>query len=348
MVRVGIVGVGFMGMVHYLTYQKLNGVEVTAICSRTEKRRQGDWRGIQGNFGPPGTVMDLSGITTYESINEMLQDPKVDVIDITLPPALHAEIAIRALKAGKHVFCEKPISLQLRESEEMIAAAKGSGKQLMIGHVLPFFPEYIWAREAIDSGRYGRLLGGTFRRVISDPAWLSDYWNAERIGGPMLDLHVHDAHFIRAMFGMPDQVTTSGRMRGDLAEYWTSQFQFADRSLAVTANSGVIRQQGRSFLHGFEIHLEQATLTFEFSVLAQEGKYTCEPVLIGPGDKVSFPELGNGDPMLAFEAELQEVVTGIRSGTPAPLLEAELARDAVLLCHKQTESLREGKSVRIG
>lgn len=348
MVRVGIVGIGFMGMVHYLTYQKLKGVKVVAVCSRSDKRRQGDWRGIQGNFGPSGTVMDLSGIATYGSINELLHDPQIDVIDITLPPSLHAEIAICALKAGKHVFCEKPISLQLRESEKMVAAATASGKQLTVGHVLPFFPEYVWARKAIDSGRYGRILGGTFRRVISDPSWLPDYWNPERAGGPMLDLHVHDAHFIRAVFGMPVQVTTAGRMRGDCAEYWTSQFQFADRSLAVTANSGVICQQGRSFLHGFEIHLEQATLAFEFSVLAQTGKYTCAPVLIGPGNKVSFPELGNGDPMLAFEAELREMVKGIRTGTPASLLEAGLARDAVLLCHKQTESLRQGKAVRVG
>ena len=110
----------------------------------------------------------------------------------------------------------------------MVKTAEAAGKQLMIGQVLPFFPEYAFAYEAVRSGKYGRLLGGHFKRVISDPQWLKDFYDPKKVGGPMLDLHVHDAHFIRLLCGMPKAVFTSGRMRGEVAEYFTSQFLFDD------------------------------------------------------------------------------------------------------------------------
>src|SRR4029079_14628896 len=101
-----------------------------------------------------------------------------------------------------------------------------------IGHVLPFFPEYAFAYKAVASGKYGKLLGGHFKRIISDPLWLKDFYDPHKIGGPMFDLHVHDAHYIRLLCGMPRAVSTSGRMRGPVAEFFTSQFQFADEQLA--------------------------------------------------------------------------------------------------------------------
>ena len=57
MVRVGIVGIGFMGMIHYLAYKNVPGAKVAAICTRDKKKLAGDWRGIKGNFGSPGTIM---------------------------------------------------------------------------------------------------------------------------------------------------------------------------------------------------------------------------------------------------------------------------------------------------
>jgi len=97
-----------MGMVHYLSYEKVRGIRVDAIASRDAKRRAGDWRDIQGNFGPAGKKMDLSDVTAYAALDDLLADPELDLIDIALPPAMHPDIAIRAMRAGKDVFCEKP------------------------------------------------------------------------------------------------------------------------------------------------------------------------------------------------------------------------------------------------
>src|SRR5689334_18182512 len=111
MINVGIVGIGFMGLIHYLAYQRVRGAKVAAVVSRDPKKRAGDRRGIKGNFGPEGTKMDLRGVQGYVELNELLADPKIDLVDICLPPALHASAAIAALQAGKHVIVEKPIGL---------------------------------------------------------------------------------------------------------------------------------------------------------------------------------------------------------------------------------------------
>src|SRR5437868_5767338 len=104
MVSIGIVGVGFMGMIHYLAARKLKGARVTAICSRDPKKLAGDWRGIRGNFGPPGEKMDLSKVKKYDHLDALLDDPEIDLVDICYPTHLHAPTAMAALKAGKHVL----------------------------------------------------------------------------------------------------------------------------------------------------------------------------------------------------------------------------------------------------
>src|SRR4051794_22554980 len=89
MVRIGIVGIGFMGMIHYLAAKKLQNAAVTAICSRDPKKLAGDWRGIQGNFGPPGEVMDLGGLKKYDRLDALLADPEIDLVDVCTPTLQH-------------------------------------------------------------------------------------------------------------------------------------------------------------------------------------------------------------------------------------------------------------------
>jgi predicted dehydrogenase len=347
MIRVGIAGIGFMGMIHYLAYQKIKGVKVAALCEVDRTRLAGDWRTIKGNFGPAGTMMDLSGIDKYEKLDQMLANPKLDMIDVCLPPAAHAPVTIAALKAGKHVFCEKPIALTPADASKMAKSAKAAGKQLMIGQVLPFFPEYAVAYEAVRSKKYGRLLGGHFKRIISDPQWLKDFYDPKKIGGPMLDLHVHDAHYIRLLCGMPRAVFSTGRMRGDVAEYFASQFLFDDPKVVVSVTSGVIHQQGRGFSAAFEIHLERATLLYDFAVVDGKPETAMPLTVLRHDGKVERPKLESADPVDSFTAELTEATKCVRTGKRSALLDGELARDAITLCQKQTESIRKGRMVTI-
>ncbi|MBC8351033.1 MAG: Gfo/Idh/MocA family oxidoreductase [Planctomycetes bacterium] len=346
MIKVGVAGVGFMSWIHYLAYQKVRGVKLAAICSRDAKKRSGDWRGIQGNFGPPGEQIDASKMHAYATIDELINDPDIDLIDNCLPPHMHAEVSIRALKAGKHVFVEKPMALTAAECNRMVAAAGNARRQILVGHVLPYFPEYVHARKMIDSGKYGKVVGGNFKRVISDPLWLKDFYDPQQVGGPLIDLHVHDAHFIRLLFGMPSAVFSQGRMRGEVVEYCNTLFQFADPSLVVNATSGVINQQGRPFTHAYEIHLEKATMHFDFAAFSDAAELMPLKIVTDTG-KVIRPNLGDGDPVRGFEGEIKEVVRSIRSGQRSEILSGELARDAIVLCHKQSDSVKRGKVVKV-
>jgi predicted dehydrogenase len=130
-----------MGMIHFHAASRLRGGKVTALCSRDREKLAGDWRAIRGNFGPTGTRMDLSNVKRYARYEDLLADRDVDLIDICTPTHLHAEMAVNALQASKHVLVEKAIALQPRDADVMLKSAARAGKLLMVAHVLPFFPE---------------------------------------------------------------------------------------------------------------------------------------------------------------------------------------------------------------
>ena len=348
MVRVGIVGIGFMGWIHWLAYQRSEGIEVGAIATRDAAKRRGDWTGIRGNFGPPGTQVDLEGVQAYEDLAKLVADPNIDVVDICLPPHMHYEAASLAFAHGKHVFCEKPLAVSLEDCDRLVAAAREADRQLLVGHVLPFFPEFAAARELVESGEFGRPIGGSFKRLISDPTWLSDFYDARQVGGPVVDLHVHDAHFIRALFGMPSGVTAVGRMRGEVVESFQAVFRFADSQVTVGATGGVINSQGRPFTHGFELQLERATLQFELAAFS-DGQVEIMPLKILTADgEVRRPDLGPHDDIDGFVGEMSELRRAIETGEPSGLLGGSLARDAIAICHAVTQSVVTGGEVAVG
>jgi predicted dehydrogenase len=245
------------------------------------------------------------------------------------------------------VLCEKPIALTAADARRMLAAAVQAKRRLLVAHVLPFFPEWAFAYQTATGGKHGRFLGGQIKRIISDPTWLPNFYDPKTVGGPMIDLHVHDAHFIRILAGMPSSVFTSGRLRGEVAEFFSSQFQFPDRTLHVTATSGAIGQQGRSFTHAFEIHLEKATLLFDFAVIDGQPTTLMPLTVLAPNGKVIRPKLRAADPLDGFIKELSEMARAIETGEPSALLDGQLAVDALTMCEAQTASLSRGKLTRI-
>lgn len=346
MIKVGIAGLGFMGWIHWLAYQQIEGVEVVAVCDLDEKRLGGDWTDIQGNFGPPGTHVDLSNIATSSDLEAFCQED-FDLLDICLPPAMHRKMIELGAAAGKHVFCEKPLSLNVADCDAVLASTKQADRMLLVGHVLPFFPEFQAARKIFDGADHGQLIGAYFKRVISNPTWLPHFFDPDKVGGPLFDLQVHDAHFIRLIAGMPQGVYARGQLENDVVRFCHSIYDFADPHLAVAATGGVIDQQGRPFNHGFEIQFERATLQFEYAALTSEDELM--PLkLISADGKVTPVELVGGDPVDAFVAELTEVVSCVHAQQPSALLDGKLARDAIEICEATSQSVKAGSRVAIG
>ena len=348
MVRIGIVGIGFMGMIHYQAASRLAGGRVAAVCSRDPKKLAGDWTGIQGNFGPRGGQVDLSGVAKYADLADLLADPSIDLVDLCVPNDEHARLTIKALEAGKHVLVEKPIALTTADADAMVDAARSSGKMLMVGHVLPFFPEFAYAREAIASGRFGKLKAAHLTRVIARPDWSSGIADADRSGGPAIDLHIHDTHFIGLVCGVPKAVQSRAVVEGGAVVHLSTQYLFEDPNLAVSAVSGALSQKGRPFTHGFEFYLEGATLSYEFANLGGQGHLATPLSVILPDGTVDRPDLaGSGDPVDSFVAELTTAVEAVTSGTPSPMLSGDLARQALRTCHAEVLSATSGRAVSL-
>ena len=340
MIRIGIVGVGFMGRIHYLASKNLKDARVTAICSRDPKKLAGDWSATRGNFGPPPGQIDLGEVKRYGWLEQMLTDPEIDLIDICNPTVQHEATALAALKAGKHVLVEKAIALAPEGADRMLAAAKQAGKLLMVAHVLPFFPEFAFAADVVRSGKYGTLIGGHFHRVISKPDWSAEIADAAATGGPAVDLHIHDTHFIGLLGGVPKAVFSSGVVENGAVNYLTTNYLYGPGGPALSCSSGAVAMKARPFVHGFEIYLEKATLVHEsgtkpLAVLHADG--TTEP-----------PQLAGGDPVAAFTTEIQAAMDGVKAGKAPDVLSGQLARDALVMCLKECESVKTSQPVAMG
>jgi predicted dehydrogenase len=347
MIGIGIVGIGFMGMIHYLASRRVAGAQVVALCSRDPKKLAGDWTSIQGNFGPRGTQMDLSGLALYDDYARMLADPQVHLVDLCVPNDLHGRLAIQALHAGKPVLVEKPIALTIDEADAMVSASRDSGKPLMVGQVLPFVPEFAFAWEAVRSGRYGALRAAHFQRVISKPDWSNEVADLTKSGGPAIDLHIHDTHFVSLLCGVPRAVHSRGVVDHGAVVHLTTQYLFDTPNLAVSCVSGALSQSGRPFTHGFELYLEEATLAFEFANLAGQGHLATPLSVIQSNGTVERPELGSGDPVDGFVQELTAATEAVASNRPSPPLSGELARQALRLCLAEIESVQTGRAIEL-
>ena len=337
MINVGIIGIGFMGVTHYQALKKVRGARVCALATRDQRKLSGDWRQVQGNFGGAGGVEDLSKVACYDVIEDLLADPKVDLVDVCLPTPMHPECGLQALNAGKHVFVEKPIALKLADADRLVAEGARRKRRFMVGHVLRFFPEFRLIKQLADSGDYGDIRVARLKRVISRPSW----WDPDdllRTGGPAIDLHIHDADFVQYLFGMPQAVSASGFVGADdVVEHVDTHYHFRGRSMSVSAMGGWLAQAGCPFEHGYDVFFEDATLKYNSS-------WGQPPTLLTSDGKTRRPRLSTRD---AFVGELQEVVDAVRDGRDSPILGGRSARNSLLLCLREIQSVKGGRKVRI-
>ena len=165
-VGVGIVGLGFMAATHLKAYRQIDGYRIAALCNPSGRNLDGDFSKVAGNVGSTEPLqLDMSQVKAYRNFAEMLADPAVQLVDICAPTHTHPELAIAALRAGKHVLCEKPLARTAELAREIAGAAGRAKTFLMPAMCLRFLPEWAWAKKAIEDKTYGRCLSARFRRV---------------------------------------------------------------------------------------------------------------------------------------------------------------------------------------
>jgi UDP-N-acetylglucosamine 3-dehydrogenase len=194
MLNVGILGAGMMGRVHCSSYANVKGAKVSAVCDISEEKAK--------------TVAASCGARAYGDFESMLNNEELDIVDICLPTKMHRDSALKAMKRGINVFCEKPIALCVEDAKAMIKAADENNVKFTVGHVVRFFPAYSKAAGTIAEGRIGtpKLIRTT--RTGAFPSSGAQNWYADPglSGGVILDLVIHDFDWIRHNFGEVERV----------------------------------------------------------------------------------------------------------------------------------------------
>src|SRR5436305_1584251 len=170
-VKLGIIGLGFMGSTHAKAALQLPGVQLTAVCDKDEQCLSGDFSNVRGNSGDVGGKVDFTGVAQHRELASLLADRNVEAVDICLPTGLHERVAIDALRAGKHVLVEKPMALDGAAADRIVAEAEKCGRILMTAQVIRFWPEYVALRDTMINGRLGALRTAVFRRRCAAPSW---------------------------------------------------------------------------------------------------------------------------------------------------------------------------------
>jgi predicted dehydrogenase len=337
MLKIGIVGFGFMGRMHWACWQRMAGAQVVAVCDSNPNLRQNLGKAI-GNIQGAVRNIDLDQVQVYQDIGSMLDRADLDAVSITLPTHLHADASIHTLSAGVHVLCEKPMALTLDQCDRMIAAATESGRVLQIGHCIRFWPEYATAAEIVRSGRYGAVRAATLRRLSTVPTWAVDNWltDQERSGGMALDLHIHDTDYLLYLLGRPLAVysrAAGSRPQGGLVHIVTSYLYAADP--VVTAEGSWAMTPSFGFQMAFSIALESASLVYDS---------TQTPTLrVCPKHREAFtPALAPGD---GYSLEIEHFAQRVRGEVPEAVTTLQDSRQSVEVVLAEIDSIRTGEPV---
>jgi len=335
--RVGLVGLGFMGAGHLGNYVKMaeNGldIELVAICDVDEKKLKAT-SATEGNLPNPVKDFDLSKYKQYTDIEDMIKNENLDYVDLCLPTFLHAPLAIKAMEMGVHVFCEKPFARNSKECEEMIAASKRTGKKLMIGHTLRYWDAYVFAKDYIDRSVFGKCTGAYFYRGGVTPIWSWENWllDKERSGGCLLDQHVHDVDTIVWMFGLPKAVSTSGvnTVKGSGYDIVSTNYIYGDGKVVNAQDDWTINGDGYGFEMLFRMNFEKGALVFE------QGKLMVHPI----GEKAYEAEFDGKDAYYEEILLFNRLIKGEESFDHIALLESH--RDTILLAEAEEKSADQG------
>ncbi len=327
--KVGIVGVGFMGTTHAAAWAETDA-RLTGFAAETTDEAQ--------------RLAAQYGARVFPDLKALLG--AVDVVDICAPTYLHYEMVLAAAAAGKHIICEKPLARTAAQGQAMIAACRTAGVQLLVAHVVRFFPEYALAKATVASGQIGRpavirLTRGSFRPKKPVGNWFLDF---EKSGGLMLDLMIHDFDYARWIAGEVGSVfakNVGGARPNAPVEYGLAILKHKSGALSHVA--GAWAYPPPTFRTGLEIAGERGLIEFD-----SEATTPIRMLLQKSGDTNS-PDVGLPASPLSespYTTQIKEFYAALVDGKPARV-SAEDGLAAVQIALAAIESARTGKAVTL-
>lgn len=340
-VQVGLIGSQFISSIHAESLKACSQATLAGVASPTP----GNAAKFAQRFGIP---------KAFEDYRQLLAHPEIQMVVVGAPNDLHCQIVVEAAAAGKHVVIEKPMCLNLREADQMIAACRQAGVKLMYAEELCFAPKYVRLKQLLDSGALGRptLLKQSEKH---DGPHAAHFWDVERSGGGVtMDMGCHAIEFFRWMLGRPAiqsvyaQMSTqvhAEKTRGDdnaililefaneviavAEESWTKLGGMDDRA-EVYGSNGVAYAD---LLHGNAIETYSAA-GYDYAV-EKAGSTRGWSFTI-------YEEAWN----YGFHAEMAHFVDCVQNDRP-PLVTGEDGRAVLEVLFAAYESARTGQKVKL-
>jgi inositol 2-dehydrogenase len=327
-VRVGIAGLGRMGRYHaHNLAGRIPSVELVRVVDAVEDVARSTGREL--------------GVEWSTAFDDLLADPDIEAVVIVSPTPLHAQMIEQAAAAGKHVFCEKPISFEPAPTLRAIEAARSAGVNLQIGFHRRFDPDWAAAADRIRKGELGEVY--LFRTSLRDMRPPSVEY-LQTSGGFFVDVTIHDFDTARWMVGEIDEVSAFGTALSDPAfaeigdiDTALVVIRFAGGALGVIDNS---RVAGYGYECSTEVMGSRATVRIDNHRRVHNEWLTPGGVQV---DYVAdfterYPD--------AYRLELEDFARALREDRPVQVT-GEDALAAFVLCQAADLSLRKGRGVRV-
>jgi UDP-N-acetylglucosamine 3-dehydrogenase len=335
MLRVGVLGAGFMGSTHARAYHALPGVEVAGIYAHSGQRA--------------APLAEELATTWTDDLRDLLDDASVEAIDVCLPTPEHRAAAEAALDAGKHVLLEKPLALTAADADALVERAAQTDRVFMVAHVLRFWPEYVELQRRVAGGELGRPRSGFASRRQPFPAWSALFARSDLTGGAVIDMMIHDYDALNWVFGAPRAVTAHGERNPRSGGWDQVQVLIDYDGASALVDGGMTMPESYPFSSRLEVLCERGALEYHF----RAGGRSVE-MGSGVNDLTLYPN--EGDPVRLtpeqqdpYAAEVAYFVECVTSGTPAARATPADARLALRVALAARASLeRDGETVVLG
>jgi len=330
-VKYGVIGLGWFGEKHCEALAAIPNVEMYALCTRTTSRL--------------AEVAERFGVKkTYTDYNEMLADPELEAVSVVTMWDQHKAPAVAALKAGKHVFLEKPMASTVEDCDAIVAAANATSKYFMVGHICRFNPRYAAAKDAIAEGKIGKIVSMYARRNI--PAWVGASVLPKI--GPIIGDGVHDTDLMlwysgaKVVSAYAQSLNVRGFEHPDLG--WT-MYRFDTGAIGVLENvwflpdNTAFQIDERMEIIGTEGSIHIHEVHPNLSICSKDEGWR------GP-DTTYWPEL-HGVRAGALREELAYFASCVALGKKPAVISPEESREAVRCCLAAEQSAATGEIVRL-
>ncbi|MFD0677427.1 MULTISPECIES: Gfo/Idh/MocA family protein [unclassified Paenibacillus] len=340
-IRFGLIGCGINGLrQHAELLSEIPGVQLVAVCDEVEEKAKAAAAQYQTDY--------------YTHYEDMLNRSDIDVITISLPSGLHADVAVACAKAGKHALVEKPMDITLVNADRMIAAFRSAGKKLSIISQHRFDPAIVWVKEKLAAGKFGRLILGTAavnwyrtQEYYDSGEWRGT-WALDG-GGALMNQSIHTIDLLQHLFGPVEEIHAYtdllGHERIEVEDVAVATLRFRSGAIGTIVGTTCAYPGLKTRL---EIFGKNGTAIIEkdklvYSSFRDEAEAVSSEDAGGETEGASKPEAIS---VKAHRLQIEDMADAVRNDRD-PAITGEEGRKALEIILAIYRSAQEGKPIKL-